>query len=194
MSFTRQSLIILLAIAIVMFFKSLFLSLVVPVLGILVALYLMLSRRKRNETLNFFILVSLVLILVVSTGEMSSPFFFLLYFLIFGIAFVFDPRVVFVFTIGLLALFFPQALTTDLTRNLILLFSFIFLSPLAFLAGVAYRANLAGRKSIEAIKKKAQIIENDVEDVLYDDNEILNAKASAKLNEALQEAEEAEDL
>jgi len=140
MNFTQQSFIVLFSIAIVMFFKTLFLSLVAPVLAILVAFYLMLSKRKRNENLNFFILTSLILILVTSTGEMSSPFFFLLYLLIFGIAFIFDPRVVFVFTIGLLTLFFPKALETDLTRNLILLFLFILLSPLAFFAGVAYQA------------------------------------------------------
>jgi len=139
MSFIGQSLIIILPIAIVMFFKSLFLSLIVPSLGILLAFYLMLSKRKRNENLNFFILTSLILILVTSTGELWSPFLFLLYFLSFGIAFVLDPRVVFVFTVGLLALLFPKALETDLTRNLILLFSFILLSPIAFFLGIAYQ-------------------------------------------------------
>lgn len=194
MSFTSQSFIVLLAIGIVMFFKSLFLALVVPALGILVAFYLIISKRKRNEILNFFILISLVLILIVSTGEMSSPFFFLIYFLSFAIAFVFDPRTVFVFTAGLIVLFFPSALRDNLNQNLIMLFSLFLLSPVAFFLGKDYQEKQEKKRIIKQMEHKALEIEDEIKEVLHDTKQKLNPKAAIKLSEALIAAEELEEI
>ena len=190
MNFVLQSLVILLSIGFTIFIKSLFSNVIVSILGILVVLYIILSNRKKIENFNLFILTTLILILVSSTGEISSPFFFFLYFLSFAIAFVFDPKVVFVFTIGLIVLFFPSSLNTDLTRNLILLFSLFLLSPLAFFLGIAYQEKQEDKRRIEDMKKKAQSIENDIEDVLYDNKQSLNPQAKGKLSEALEEAED----
>lgn len=193
MVFARQSLLIILSIGLAMFFKSFFLKSTVPFLGILVILYLIFSHRKKIENFNLFILISLVLILIFSTGEISSPLFFLLYFLSFAVAFAFDPKVVFVFTAGLIVALFPGALKTDLTHNLILLFSLFLLSPIAFFLGIDYHEKQKARKKIEDMNSKAQAIENDIEDVLYDDEQSLNANTADKLNEALLEAEEVEE-
>lgn len=193
MTFLRQSLVVFLSVGLVMFIKSLFSNAIVSIVGILVILYILFSNRKRIENFNFFILNTLVLILVSSTGEISSPLFFLLYFLTVVIAFVFNPKVVFVFTIGVIFLLFPSVLKTDLTRNLILLFSLFLLSPLAFFTGIAYQKNQEDKRRIEDMKKKAQAIENDIEDVLYDSKQKLDAHAANKFSEALEEKEEAEE-
>lgn len=185
MTFLRQSITILLSIGLAMFIKSLFSNAIVAILGILFIIYIILQNRKKIENFNLFILTTLVLIFVSSTGEISSPLFFLLYFLSFVIAFVFDPKVVFVFTIGVIILLFPGALKTDLTPNLILLFFLFLLSPLAFFTGIAYQKNQENKRRIEDMKKKAQAIDNDIEDVLYDNRQKLDAQAAEKLSEAV---------
>lgn len=154
MSFIRQSIAIILSVCLAIFLKSVFLNATVPVLGIMILLYIVFSKQKRTNTINIFILTSLVLILVVSTGEITSPLFFLLYFLSFGIAFIFDPKLVFVLTAGLIVLFFPSALKTDVSKNLILLFSLILLSPIAFFAGIAYQKNQKINTAKKQIAKK----------------------------------------
>lgn len=172
MVFARQSLIVLSSMVLTVLLKSLLSNAIVSILGILIVFYIILSNRKKIENFNLFILTALVLILISSTGEIASPFFFLLYFLSFAISFVFDPKVVFVFTIGIIILFFPGALKTDLTRNLILLFSLFLLSPLAFFTGSAYREKQEKTRKIKAMEHKAETIDNDIEDVLYENKQI----------------------
>ncbi|MBI4089255.1 MAG: hypothetical protein HY424_00950 [Candidatus Levybacteria bacterium] len=158
MTFLMQSLVIVASfLAVYLWQKSSFSAFTIPLLALLVVVYLILARKKN---LRFFFLNSIILLLVFSTGEISSPLFFLLYFLSFGIAFLFDPQVVFVFTAGLILLFFPSSLKTDLTKNLILLFSLVFLSPIAFFLGKTYQENQANKKKIEAMKKKAEETED----------------------------------
>lgn len=165
MVFARQSFFILLAIGITIFIKSIFVNSIVSILGILAILYLGFFNRKKLENFSLFVLITLVLILVVLTGEITSPFFFLFYFLSFAIVFIFDPKVVFVFTIGIIILLFPSALKDDLTHNLILLFSLFLLSPLTFFAGTDYRKKQNAKKKIRDMKKKVLEIENDIEEI-----------------------------
>ena len=168
-----------------MFFKSIFSSITFFILGSLVVLYLAFLSRKKIDNFNLFALINLVLILILSTGGISSPMFFLLYILSFAVAFVFDPKVVFLFTIGAIVLFFPQALKTDLTRNLIVLFSLFLLSPIAFFLGTDYAGKKQAKRKIEDMKKKAEVIEREVEDVLRDTRLKLTPRIAAKLSEAL---------
>src|SRR5258708_36504137 len=60
---------------------------------------------------DIFIVNSVVILLVLATGSLYSPIFFLLYFLCFGITFIFEPITVFIFAIGAVLIFLPQALT-----------------------------------------------------------------------------------
>lgn len=172
MTFVRQSLIVLLSMGLTVLLKSVFANIVFFILGVLLILYLVFTNQKKIENFNLFILISLIIILILSTGDISSPLFFLLYFLSFAVAFIFDPKVVFVFTIGLIVLFFPGALKTDLTRNLILLFSLFLLSPLAFFLGIDYHEKQEKRRKIEAMEHKAETIDDDIEDVLYENKQI----------------------
>ena len=187
MTFLRQSLIILLSLGLPMFFKSIFSSITFFILGSLVVLYLAFLSRKRIGNFSLFALINFVFILILATGGISSPIFFLLYFLSFAVAFVLDPKVVFVFTIGAIVLFFPQALKTDLTRNLILLFSLFLLSPIAFFLGSDYQQKRRIKKTMQDIKQKEKIIENEVEDVLRDNRQILNKRTAKRLSEELAE-------
>ena len=140
-----------------------------------------------KQSLTILLLITLSLIFL--TGEISSPFFFLLYFLTFSVAFFFNPKIVFLVTGTLIILLFPSTLRTDLTRNLIMLFSLFLLSPIAFFLGSDYQKKQQAKKKMEDMKQEAQEIEADIKGVLRDTKQILNKRTARKLSEALAEEE-----
>ena len=138
-----------------------------------------------KQSLTILLLITLSLIFL--TGEISSPFFFLLYFLTFSVAFFFNPKIVFLVTGTLIILLFPSTLRTDLTRNLIMLFSLFLLSPIAFFLGIDYQKKQQAKKKKEDMKQEAQGIEADIKGVLRDTKQILNKRTAKRLSEALAE-------
>ncbi|MDP2638314.1 MAG: hypothetical protein Q8P26_04610 [Candidatus Levybacteria bacterium] len=153
MAFLKQSLIILSTIGLIIISRSFLINAAIPLTGILILLYIIFSKLRKNNNFNLFFLIILIILLVLTTGSASSPLFFLIYFLSFGIAFVFDPKATFVFTAGLIVLLFPEALKADLTKNLTMLFSIIFLSPIAYFFGKSFQKNRENNRKIEAMRK-----------------------------------------
>ncbi len=110
-------------------------------LGLLLACYIAVSVKRKNfdflenvknDLWGLFILNTVIVLVVLMSGNFSSPVFFLLYFLSFGVAFAYHPITLFVFLAGLCAIFLPYALKGDVTSNFIMLASLVFLSPVAF--------------------------------------------------------------
>lgn len=174
-----------------------------PFLGALIAIYLIISARKKGKGFlnmggeapyGIFILNTLIFLLIFSTGSISSPIFFLLYFLAFGIAFIFEPAVIFVFVLGTLLVFLPEALTLNITDNLLKLGSVVLLSPLAFFFGKEYRRNQTQESEVEDLKERtkeaADTISKDVEEVIKGEKGNLKEKDLDKLNEVLEETED----
>lgn len=177
-------------------------SYTIPTLGFLVFLYLLISARKKGKGFltmggegpwGIFILNTVILLLIFSTGGLSSALFFLLYFLGFGIAFVFRPGVVFVYAIGVCLIFFQPALREDVMGNLIRLSSLLIISPLAFFFGREYRREEKQDSHLEAIEERtkdaADNISNDVEEVIKNEKETLKPDDVEKLNDILEETE-----
>lgn len=194
-------------------FASLFLAFVwhltslsnytVPAIGVLIVLYLLAFIKKGNaakpnsqtkESFGVFILITAILLLIFTTNSISSTFFFLIYFLSFGIAFIFEPAVIFSFTIGIMLIFLPDAVRNDLLGNFMRLGSLLLISPLAFFFGREYRKREAQDEDIEAFgertKEAADTISKDVEKVLKDEKQILKHHDIEKLNEILEETED----
>jgi hypothetical protein len=172
----------------------------VPILGLLIVSYLLVSSRKGGKGFfsmggegpwGIFALNTLVFLLIFSTEGIKSPLFFLLYFLSFGIAFVFEPITVFVFILGSLFILFPQALALDTTNNLLKLGSLLLISPLAFFFGREYKKSYKDDEAIEGLKERtkdaADTISKDVEDVLKKEKENLKPEDVEKLNDALEQ-------
>jgi len=172
----------------------------VPVLGLLVVCYLLISSRKRGKGFismggegpwGVFVLNTLVFLLIFSTQGIKSPLFFLLYFLVFGIAFVFEPITIIVFVLGSLFLLFPQSQASDTTNNLLKLASLLLISPLAFFFGSEYKKSNKDDETIEALKERtsdaADTISKDIEEVLKKEKANLKAEEVEKLNEALEQ-------
>jgi len=171
----------------------------IQILGFLIFLYLIVSFRKkgskgfapRGESWTIFILNTVVLLLIISTGGFTSTLFFLLYFLVFGIAFVFEPPTVFVFVVGAIIFFVQDALKDDVMRNLIMLGSLGLISPLAFFFGREYRKEEVQDEKINKLEQKTEQASNkiakDVDEVLRKDD--LKLESVEKLNNILEQTE-----
>jgi len=174
----------------------------IPALGFLIFIYLFLSARKKgraflelgNSPWAIFALNTVIFLLIFSTEGLSSPIFFLLYFLGFGIAFVFEPMAIFVFVVGTVLIFLPDALKNDVTTNLLKIGSLVLISPLAYFFGNEFRRNDDEEAQIEALEERsreaADTIAQDVKTVIEEEKENLSAKATDKLNEILEETED----
>lgn len=204
MKLILQSFILLLSFIIIFVWQNSFLATyTVPLLGGMIALYLIIAARKKGAGFlslggegpwGIFLLNTVIFLLIFSTGSITSPLFFLLYFLGFGVAFVFEPVITFVFVMGAVIVLLPDALQNDVTDSLIKLSSLILISPLAFFFGREYRQNEKENEEIEALKERtkdsADTISEDIEEVIKDERETLKDKDMQKLNEILEETED----
>lgn len=177
----------------------------IPLLGLLVAIFLLISiMAKRggknpfevldtNSSLSIMLLITTILLLIFSTGGLSSILFFLLYFLCFGISFVFEPATVFVFAIGIILVFLPNLVNEDPIANGIRIGSLLLIAPLGFFFGREFRREEQDEAKIEEMaevtKDAADTIAADVDQVLKDSEKVLKSEQIEKLDEILEETE-----
>lgn len=88
-----------------------------------------------KDLAGVFLLNTGIILLIFSTGGIYSNIFFLLYFLAFGLSFVFKPAIVFVFAIGVTLVFLEQILIGDVIGNSLRIGSVVAISPVAFFFG-----------------------------------------------------------
>lgn len=147
-----------------------------------------------NGYLDILILNNVVILLVMTTGGLYSPFFFLLYFLAFGITFVFHPLTVFIFILGTMALFLPDTFKNNATESYIRLGSLFLICPLAFYFGQSYKERNEQEEHLEEMaeraKEAANTIAKDVETVIKKEEKHLENDEVEKLNEILVETED----
>lgn len=174
----------------------------VPILGILIIIFLLASARWRNAKkanplennsgFTVFALTGIIMLLIFGTGGINSALFFLIYFLSFGVAFVFEPMMVFVFLIGAILVFLPEALQNDVTGNFIKVGSIGLLAPLAFFFGYEYKKEEAQQKIMEKKDEKAEAIEEKAKAVLENEQENLSDDAVETLTQVVEDAKEME--
>lgn len=202
MKFLRHCLILTLSFIIIGVWQYTLLSeYTIQLLGLLIVVYLVLSFRKKGRkselfigtSRDIFILNTAIFLLVFSTGGLHSSLFFLLYFLGFGIAFVFEPASIAVFVLGAVAIFLPEVMKNDILGNVIRIGSITFIAPLAFFFGQEFKKGEVQEGKIEAMEERAQdsadTIAQKVEDVLKTEKENLTSTDVEKLDEVLEETE-----
>jgi len=202
MKFVWQSILLLSSFVLVFLWAaSPFSKYSIQLVGLMIFFYILISARNRRK-INFvnespfaiFALNSVILLLIFQTGGLTSPLFFLLYFILFGIAFVFEANLVFVFAAGVIATFITQVFVGDTIINLLKVGSFIILSPMAYLVGTQTKFGVKSQQTVEDLKERtkesANTISKDVETVLKDQEENLPAEDVEKLNEVLEETED----
>jgi hypothetical protein len=182
-------------------------------LGILIVIFMIISFRRRkwktagkqehfqpgsligdNPYWSVFLLNTLVFLLIFATGGVNSSLFFLLYFVGFGISFVFEPSVVFVYLIGTALVLLPLILQDDVLGNSIKSGSILLIGPLAYFFGRAYKKEEEEDEAIAALQEethqKVSEIEKSVVEVLEEEKDVLSDDTKDKLKKALKESDE----
>ncbi|OIP57515.1 MAG: hypothetical protein COX79_02165 [Candidatus Levybacteria bacterium CG_4_10_14_0_2_um_filter_36_16] len=137
-----------------------------------------------------FVITAGIVLTVFLTGGIQSNLFFLLYFLLFGIAFLFEPVTVFVFLLGFAAVFIQPALKDDVLSNLIKIGSLGFLSPIAFFFGREFKRREKLEKEVE--DKTGEIIE-DVDSLLHSDHVENDDEEVEELSDILEKTQKLRD-
>lgn len=190
-----QSIIILLSLALVgVVINTQLIDYIAYILSLLIifsTLFVLNKKRAQKDAeilsgsaLEVATIILAVLLLIFTTGGLTSSIFFLTYFVLFGIAFMFEPTTIFVFLIGLIALFFPTAIENDVFSNFIKLGSLALLSPLAYFFGQEFKKREHLEEEIE--EKTNKIIE-DADSLL--NSEPLSKEGQQKAKEILEETE-----
>lgn len=119
--------------------------------------------QKYRNISNSIIIVLLTLLLILSTGNLNSPLFFLLDFLIFGLSLFFYPSLGFFFSLALTTGFL---LNNDLstTHSLANLISLILMAPIAQYFGSLYLKLLEEKNHIKILKHQAESLELEIEE------------------------------
>jgi len=119
-----------------------------------VILYLtrkLIVTTSTSRLIESVIFTFIILIIVNSTGSLASPFFFLIYFLLFAISLLLEPMISVIVTLNLI-IYFLLALPADQNiKSILPIFSLAFLTPFAMYLGKEYvdlqKAKLSNQKS-----------------------------------------------
>ncbi len=111
---------------------------------------------KSNVTIDLTILTSMILLLVCETGALTSPLFFLCYFLLFAVAMLYEIEATLVLT-GVLVIFFmflPDPAFTQIV-------SLVMITPLAIFTGHQYEEALEEKRTLAKLKANLSTEETD---------------------------------
>lgn len=137
----------------------------VQTIGFFLILYFLISLKKKMSgtkilfggVWDIFLLTVIVVLLVFATNGISGGMFFLLYFLAFGIAFVFEPWSIFIFCLGCCFVFSEQALSSgDVFSNFVKLGTLWLIAPLAFFFALQYKKTEQITVQVTKLKKEGQ--------------------------------------
>ena len=144
------------------------------------------SSPYDREQLHAFLLASVILLLIVSTGTLTSPFFFLLYFLPFVLSFLLSPSSALVFSFLCCAFFLQALIDTDYIRSMVQIGSFIGIAPRAYYFGSEYHEHQRLRIASE---DTATGITKDIGRIIQDDKGSLTTKENKALTDILLQIE-----
>ncbi len=174
----------------------------IQILAGLIIIYLITAfiRKKVNPQMQLFgngidivVLIIAILLLISITGNIYSPLFFLIYFLGFGITFIFEPFSVIIFTVSALLYFLPIALINGSIESFIRIGSILLIAPLAFFFGEDLKEKEYVEEKLEENKEReadtGETITKDIKEVLEKDKD-LKPEEVDKLDEILEEADD----
>lgn len=122
-------------------------------------------NQKGSDTVTMIILNSICLLLIFSTGGVSSPLFFLLDFLLITIALLFEPSQATTASVLIAFLFFWQNQNTLDTEKIINIVSLLLMTPVAIIFSKNYLANLKNQGRIQVLEEVVK--EEETESLLW---------------------------
>ncbi len=120
-------------------------------------------RTKINLTIDAVIFTMIILLLVISTGSLTSPLFFLIYFLMFGLALLFEPLISLSLTVAMILFFLFTPSQTEPKNELLQLFSLILITPVALFFGKQYLRGLQDEEKIKILEEEEKIMEEQIQ-------------------------------
>ena len=114
---------------------------------------LLIGQKTKNFFFDILAFTATLLLLLSSTGGLASPLFFLIYFLLFASALLFETTITLTLTLSLV-LFFANTLNS--IHAALQLASLILIAPLAIWFGKQYLKLLETQKKIKILAKKSR--------------------------------------
>ena len=111
-------------------------------------------RNSASKLMESVIFTMVVLGIVNTTGGTDSPFFFLIYFLLFSISLLLEPVISITTTLSLIIFFLFSLPQNQSLKNLLPIFSLAFLTPFAMFMGQEYL-------QIKKLEARSQKLEKD---------------------------------
>ena len=118
---------------------------------------------RQESLLDSLILTGLILVIVSATGGLASPVFFLIYFLLFALSLLLEPTIPLILSFSLI-IFFLFTTAVSKTSELLPLFSFPLITPLAVYFGRQHKAGVYQKHDILHLKES---VRRETEDVLF---------------------------
>lgn len=133
-------------------------------IGILVIFYFLNHLWQTNKfrlttSIDAMVFSTVTLLLVYQTGGLTSPLFYLIYILLFGLSLLLSPLVTLIFSLLLSVIFYPQANNLNALLQII---GLLLMSPLALFFGRQYLQILESEEKIKIISQKKQALEHEV--------------------------------
>lgn len=110
---------------------------------------------------DVFILSLITFLLVFSTGGLSSPIFFLLYFLLFGVALLLEPMTA-IYLAVIVSVFLFIGQKQDLLSEILQLASLFLIAPLATIFGKQYIKLLQSESKIKVLETEEQVLATEI--------------------------------
>ncbi len=110
--------------------------------------------KRTTITIDLTILTITILLLVTSTGGLTSPLFFCVYFLLFAVALLFETEATLVLT-GILIIYLLLLPSTDLTdmAHLAELVAMLMITPLAIFTGHQHELTIEAEKNAKSLTR-----------------------------------------
>lgn len=121
------------------------------------------QRKRINLTIDAVIFTMVILLLISSTGGLTSPLFFLIYFLMFGLALLFEPAISLSLTLAMIIFFLLTPTKEEPLTEALQLFSLLLITPLALFFGRQYLQLLEGEEKIKILEEESQVLEREIE-------------------------------
>jgi len=120
-------------------------------------------RGKINLTIDAVVFTMVVMLLVTSTGGLTSPLFFLIYFLMFGLALFFEPLITLTLTAAMILFFIFTPTKQNTAEEALQLFSLLLVTPLALFFGKQYLQVLRDEEKIKILEEEEKIAQEQIE-------------------------------
>ncbi|PIY72356.1 hypothetical protein COY87_01405 [Candidatus Roizmanbacteria bacterium CG_4_10_14_0_8_um_filter_33_9] len=127
---------------------------IITILFIILFVGRKLINTNKSRLIESVIFTLVILFVINTTGELASPFFFLLYFLIFSLALLLEPIISVTTSLALILFFVITLPSTEPIQRLIPAFALAFLTPFALFMGKEYKEAQNSNIKVQKLETK----------------------------------------